>query len=229
MNVLAIDTATELCSVALSINGEIHTVEQLDPTGHSRLVLSMVERLMVGAGLNLTQLDLLATDVGPGSFTGMRIGLGVCQGLAYGAGLPVLGVHSLAALASQVEHGGPILAAIDARMGQVYWGLYTGQEGVLELEGELGLCAPSELPAIDTVVTGVGSAWDQYFDVLLDQVTVKRWLPLAYPHARDIVRWAMRSQKSNFLEAAQLMPVYLRNDIATVGKRQPLLAKLNQV
>ena len=122
MNLLAIDTATEACSVALS--GTADTILerfQCESRGHSNLVLTMTEDVLWEAGISRHDLDGIAFDSGPGSFTGIRIGLGVAQGLALALDLPLAGVSSLMALA---EGSGmnAVLPAIDARMGEVYWG-----------------------------------------------------------------------------------------------------------
>ena len=131
LKILAIDTATEACSVALNLHGTVTQRFEIAPNGHSKLVLDMAESLLKQCGLDLQQLDALAVDVGPGSFTGLRIGVGVAQGLAYGAGRKVIPVGSLDALAHGVFYEASheasqatVLAAIDARMGQIYYGLY---------------------------------------------------------------------------------------------------------
>jgi len=226
MKILAIDTATELCSAALSIDGEVQLEARLDPTGHSKTILDMVESLMQKADMHLSQLDLLATDIGPGSFTGMRIGLGVAQGLAYGADIPVAGVHSLAALAAGVHHKGAVLAAIDARMGEVYWGLYQPADAGVALIGELGLCRPealvAQLPDVGSVV-GVGSGWDSYTDELNRSLDVERWVAKQFPRADHIANLAALLPRSKALDASQLTPIYIRNDVAKVGTKNPLV------
>ena len=130
MKILAIDTASASCSVALKLGDTCVQREIVTASGHSSALLGMVRELLDGAGMSLRSLDLLAVDIGPGSFTGLRIGIGVVQGLAYGAGLPVKGIVSLAALA-RAHDDGPVIATLDARMDQVYWGIYdNGREVV---------------------------------------------------------------------------------------------------
>ena len=124
MKLLALDTATEACSAALYIDGEIKQEYQLAPREHTRLILAMVESLLVEAGITIKQLDALAFGRGPGSFTGVRIATGAVQGMAYGADLPVVPVSTLASIAQSVhdEHQAEsVLTAIDARMQAVYW------------------------------------------------------------------------------------------------------------
>ncbi len=97
--ILAIDTATEACSVALWNNGEVQALFELCPREHTQRILPMVQQILASSGLSLQQLDALAFGRGPGSFTGVRIGIGIGQGLALGANLPMIGVSTLQTMA----------------------------------------------------------------------------------------------------------------------------------
>ncbi|MFT7661659.1 MAG: tRNA threonylcarbamoyladenosine biosynthesis protein TsaB, partial [Gammaproteobacteria bacterium] len=121
MNILAIDTVTQACSVALLTETQRYQQARFEANTHSAFVLGMVDGVLKEAALSLADIDLIAVNNGPGSFTGIRIGVGVAQGLAYGANIPVLGINALAVLAAQSTESGSILSMIDARMGQVYW------------------------------------------------------------------------------------------------------------
>ena len=136
MKILALDTSTEACSAALLIDSQISQRYEVAPREHGALILPMIERLLVDAGVVLSQLDALAFGRGPGAFVGVRIATGVAQGIAFAADLPVVPVSSLAALAQSVEHAN-VYSAIDARMDEVYWAAYRkNNEGVVELLGE---------------------------------------------------------------------------------------------
>lgn len=221
MRVLAIDTVTEMCSVALSVDGECIERQEKAINRHSAIVLGMVDELLNEAGLGLAQLDLVVNDVGPGSFTGIRIGMGVAQGLAYGADLPLLGVDALATLAQAVtgDTKSEILAAIDARMGQVYYARYTHDEDRLVRVGELLLSDPADVRGGQAPVFGVGSGWDAYTDRLLQNLDVEQYLLERFPLAGYGLEIGLEMDRSNWVEAGALLPVYLRNDVAKVSNK----------
>src|SRR3990170_6623060 len=151
MRLLAIDTATERCSVALRVEGQIIERSIELPRGHADLVLPMVEEVLREGGLQLRDVDGIAYGRGPGAFTGVRIAVGVVQGLAFGANLPTVGVSNLAAVAQQVARDGDrILVCMDARMDQVYWSVFARESGS-ELVVSL---APERVDAPDAVMDG---------------------------------------------------------------------------
>ena len=129
--ILALDTATENCSVALLVNDRVYVRREVAPRDHTKKILPMVDEVLKEAGLSLNELDALAFGRGPGSFTGVRIGIGIAQGLAFGAELPMIGISTLQAMAQgsyrnmRATH---VACAIDARMSEVYWGRFMRQE-----------------------------------------------------------------------------------------------------
>src|SRR5690606_19863123 len=134
--ILALDTATDACSVALNIDGEVTEDFIVAPQEHTRRLLPMVDGLLAAGQIALGDLDAIAFTRGPGSFTGLRICVGVVQGLAFGADLPVIGVSTLLTMTASaqrllnLEPTSLVLPALDARMGELYWGLYqVGAEG----------------------------------------------------------------------------------------------------
>ncbi|STF66969.1 protease YeaZ [Escherichia coli] len=131
MRILAIDTATEACSVALWNDGTVSAHFELCPREHTQRILPMVQDILTTSGTSLTDINALAYGRGPGSFTGVRIGIGIAQGLALGAELPMIGVSTLMTMAQGAwrKNGATrVLAAIDARMGEVYWAEYQRDE-----------------------------------------------------------------------------------------------------
>jgi tRNA threonylcarbamoyladenosine biosynthesis protein TsaB len=217
MKLLAVDTSTDACSAALYIDGAVAERFAVTPRGHAEHILPMVEDLLEDAALSLARLDALAFGRGPGSFTGVRIAAGVIQGLALGAGLAVVPVSSLAALA-QGASADRILAAIDARMDEVYWGEYLrGDDGLVRVSGRERVTAPMHIPLPDEGHwTGVGSGWDRYADTLQQCLGEKLdgWLPGRYPHARDIAILGADGYRGGLGVAAELaLPVYLRDEV----------------
>jgi tRNA threonylcarbamoyladenosine biosynthesis protein TsaB len=222
MRLLALDTASEACTVALWLDGEV--LERFEPGGqHSELILPMVDAVLAEAGLALTQLDALAFGRGPGSFTGLRIGAGVAQGLAFGAHLPVVPVSSLAALAQgqDAEH---VLAAFDARMQQVYWGAYArNAQGLVEAVATEGVFAPQAVPLPGGVGwVGAGPGWDAYSLPLQQRLEacLTGWRPQCLPRARHVALLGVAGLQANQALAPEAaLPVYIRDDVAAKQKK----------
>jgi tRNA threonylcarbamoyladenosine biosynthesis protein TsaB len=224
MKLLALDTATEVCTVALSLDGEV--LERSEPGGqHAESILPMVDALLAEAGLVLTQLDALAFGRGPGSFTGLRIGAGVAQGLAFGADLPVVPVSSLAALA-QGQDAAQVLAAFDARMQQVYWGAYMrNAQGMMQLQGNEGVFAPQAIPMPNGEGwVGAGPGWDAYHSALRQRLgrSLAVWQQHCLPHARHVAVLGVAGYLSGAAVAAEAaLPVYVRDDVAVKQGPRP--------
>ena len=224
--ILAIEAATDACSAALLVDETVYERFEIAPRQHVALMLPFVESLLADAGTSLGQLDAVAFGCGPGSFTGVRIAAGLTQGIAFGAGLPVIPVSTLAALAQGAvrEHGAKaVLAALDARMQEVYWGAFrTDAEGLVEGVGEERVCAPDtvDCPQQGDWV-GVGSGWDTYAGLLAPRCSVPatRVHVKQHPHATDVARLAARAfAQSKALAPEQAIPVYLRNNVANKPK-----------
>ena len=216
---LALDTSSEACSIAL-LDGDVcneHYVEA--PREQMLRVLPMVDALLAEHALTLRNIDAIAFTRGPGSFTGLRIGMGVVQGLAFGADLPVIPVSTLAALAqtSAAQHGvgTHILSAIDARMDEVYWGWYQiSVQGLVEAIGTEQLSAPEAVARGDgaAVRIGVGSGW-QYRPRIADAgfATIDAAL---LPHAAAVLQLALPIWHAGGAVAVeQVQPVYLREKV----------------
>jgi len=205
---------------------------EIAPRRHAELILPMIEDLLSEAGVSRRQIDGIAVGRGPGAFTGVRLAISVAQGLALGLDVPVVSVSSLAALAQETtgQSGSPILSVIDARMGEVYAGVFRrAANGLVELVGTetVGPASQWTPPAEFTRWTGkwrvVGSGWDAYRDALSSQ------LPGApifaegthYPQARAIARLAA-PQFANGLGVAPefALPVYLRDKVALTLEEQ---------
>lgn len=222
MKLLAIDTAAEACSAALLLGGEVRSRFQHAPRRHGELILALMDGLLAEAGLGLTQLDALAFGRGPGAFTGIRIATGVVQGAAFGAGLPVVPVSNLAALAQRHfrEQGHRhILAAFDARMGEVYWGAFC-----IDRDGLARAAGPEQVTTPQAVVVppgegwhGAGSGWGTHGAMLAQRVGVGllSLTPELVCHAQDVaVLGAALYREGQAVPPEHALPVYLRDQVA---------------
>lgn len=217
MKILAFDTSTEYLSLVLWREGEVSAREQLAGQTHSSLILPQLREMLDEAGLELADFDGIAFGAGPGSFTGLRIGCGVAQGLAFGAGLPVLGISTLMALAAASSRE-KVIACLDARMGEVYHAAYVRQKGGWLAVHEPGLYAPEKVPAVPgDGWCGIGSGWAAYGEALQGRYSgqVAGTQPEAFPHAREMAMLAVPLFERGLGKAAQeAAPVYIRNKVA---------------
>ena len=221
MKLLVLDTATEACSAALHIDGLTTTKYEVAPRKHAELILTMVDELLAESSLSLTQLDALAFGRGPGAFTGVRIATGVIQGLSMSADCPVVPVSTLAALAQgAISESKQIACAIDARMGEVYWGLYqANQDNIMQLVGEETVCPPeaTHIPTSNGWF-GVGSGWQTYANELQSRMagSLSGFRPGDYPSAEAICTLAVDAyQRGEAVDAAEAQPVYLRDKVTS--------------
>jgi tRNA threonylcarbamoyladenosine biosynthesis protein TsaB len=222
VRLLALETATDACSVALWLDGEVVERFEVAPRRHVALLLPFVESLLADAGLRVSQLDAVAFGRGPGSFTGLRIAAGMAQGIAFGADIPVLPVSTLAALAQGCvcECGAQaVLAALDARMQEVYFGAYrAGADGLVAVVDEDMVCAPGAIAVPDGCDWyTAGDGWGSYRDIMSARMprSPVGGLDTARPHAADVARLAVTLwEQGGAIPAEQAAPVYLRNDVA---------------
>ncbi|HEY5754816.1 MAG TPA: tRNA (adenosine(37)-N6)-threonylcarbamoyltransferase complex dimerization subunit type 1 TsaB, partial [Steroidobacter sp.] len=205
---------------ALRLDGQVIERVSEQPRGAADLVLPMVESVLKEAGVRLGDLDGIAYGRGPGAFTGVRIGVGVVQGLAFGAGLQTVGISNLAAVAQQVARPGDrILVCMDARMNQVYWSSFALEQGAALVTS----LAAERVDAPDAVIEGdytvlAGTGFNAYATLrarlaIGDRVVHETTLP----KASDIALLA----EAEFLAgrakpATEAEPVYVRDQVAHV-------------
>jgi tRNA threonylcarbamoyladenosine biosynthesis protein TsaB len=220
MRLLALDTSTEACSAALMLDGEVRLRFELTERSHAELILPMIDALLSEAGITLASLDGLAFGRGPGGFTGLRIAAGVAQGLAFGAGLRVAPVSSLAAVAVQVEanEGERILVGNDARMGELYWAAF-------ERRGAAGIepVSPEQVAPPARVAAGIEGLRHAAGNGIARHLDLRARLESAgllvheglYPMADAIARLgAVELAAGRGVDAAQALPIYVRDDVA---------------
>jgi tRNA threonylcarbamoyladenosine biosynthesis protein TsaB len=232
MKILGIDTATEACSVALWDDGMRARRFVRAGRGHSELLRPMVAEVLREAGLRVAEIDGFVGGIGPGSFAGLRIGVAFVQGLAAAHERPVVGISSLELLALQGFALGAdeVLAAIDARMSEVYVAQYRrNAEGFPEVLVAPSVCAPTAVTAVSAMQIGIGSGWSVYGDALgaaLGKAVPARCVPEALPDIADGMAWAAaRFTRGDARAAADLQPLYLRNKVALTSAEQAAARK----
>jgi len=235
MKLLAFETATEACSVAVWVDGQVIERFEIAPRRHAELALPWAEQLLAEAGIARRELDAIAVGRGPGAFTGVRLAVAICQGIALALDRPVLPVSTLLALASQAS-GTHVLAAIDARMGEVYSAAY--ERNVSDHGSRLHAVTDEEVGAPEAVVLpgmplhapgiwqgiGTGFAADQGVLASHLQAQLQGVDAQALPHAADVARLAAAAfDRGEAIAADQLEPAYLRNNVALTTREQQAL------
>lgn len=217
---LAIESASQTCSVALLVDEILHEKISYTSNQHNELLLPMINDLLIESGKILADIDAFAFGHGPGSFTGLRIAAAIVQGLALTSDKPVIGVSSLAALAQSVfrQSGAEqVVAVMDARMGEVYWASYClNKTGLMVLQGREVVCAPAEVPKLDVagfVAAGNGACYQHEIQAI--NPMIHSWLPNCFATAQDVAFLAKAAYvKGDLLSADQAQPVYLREQIS---------------
>lgn len=217
MKILAIDTATEACSVALSLGDQPRTLFELCPQQHAQRILPMVDQLLSEAGISLQQLDGLAFGQGPGSFTGVRIATSIVQGFALATSLPVVGISTLASMAQACimqRTVDRVAVAIDARMNEVYFACYENVQGFVQLVGQEEVLLPELVQQRlgNSVPTFAGTGWQAY--PLLNTLLVDNMPTVLYPSAEAMLPLAEQQLiMGTGKRASQIEPSYVRNTV----------------
>jgi tRNA threonylcarbamoyladenosine biosynthesis protein TsaB len=221
--ILAIDTGAESCSAALSVEGQLYQRYEPTPREHSKFVLPMVDSLLQESGLKLADLNGIAYIRGPGSFTGLRIGVSVVQGLAYAANLPTLGLSSLHCLAASaletysLQPSKTLLVMLDARMNEVYWAQYRVEQGRPSLVGQESVGKPEHIIIDgDSGLVGLGSGWNYQAQLSTDiQTRLEEVYPEHNTRATDIFSLLeFLGDEAEPFGASSALPVYVRNKVS---------------
>lgn len=232
MNLLAIETSTESCSAAVLVDERLFTRSEIAPRRHAELLLPMCDELLAEACLTRRDLDAIAVGCGPGAFTGVRLAISVAQGIALALDIPIVTVSSLATLAMQApDNGAPILAVIDARMGEVYAGAFRRTaDGLVESISDESVGDAGVLQLPDAAGWNiVGSGWATYREVLAARLPgAPLWADGGrYPQAFDVARFAAPLARAGRGVAPEdALPVYLRDKVALTSAEQAAARKL---
>lgn len=228
MNVIAIESSTERCSVALRCGDDYQQRIGDRPREHTEQILAMMESLLAEAGLRRQQIDQVAFGQGPGSFTGVRVACSVAQGLGYALNIPVLPVSSLAALAqsaiaqlTDTQTNRRVIAIQDARLAEIYMGVYEFDgAGTLTSAGKEQVIPPDsiadyfDLDGNDWLAAGNG--WQVYQTELATilETRVASQLPASWPDALAVLALSQSAAYCDrAVSADQAQPVYLRDQV----------------
>ena len=226
MNLLALDTSSIACSVAVQVDGRVFKQHEEQPREHTRLLMPMIRSLLIDAGIDLCELDGIVLGNGPGSFIGMRIAASVAQGLAFGAGLKIAPVSSMAAVAAEVGAPGfaRVAVAQDAHMQEVYLGLYevTGDTVKALIAERLQGC--NAIPELhdggDFVAAGYG--WQRFPDLLeINRANLRGEAMVLHPHAEFLLKLGSAAfERGQAIAAENVIPAYLRQKVAEIPNRK---------
>lgn len=221
MKLLAFETATEACSVAVSVDGQVLERFEISPRRHAELALPWADALLAEAGLARSQLDAIAVSRGPGAFTGVRLGIGIAQGIALALDRPIAAVSTLAVLAAGAADPAAarrVVAAIDARMGEVYLGTFSCEAGnvrplapeVLVDPARAVVPAGADWHGVGTGFAAAGAALQTCFGAALAHTDAH-----ALPRAADVARLAGAAlARGEGVAPERVEPAYLRNTVA---------------
>ncbi|WP_160882137.1 tRNA (adenosine(37)-N6)-threonylcarbamoyltransferase complex dimerization subunit type 1 TsaB [Aeromonas veronii] len=221
LKILAVDTATEACSAALLVGDKLFSRWEEAPRDHTRKILPMVQAVLEDAGISLSDLDAIVFGRGPGSFTGVRIGISVAQGLAFGAGVPLIGISTLAAMAQgayRLDGAEQVLTAIDARMNEVYFGRYELIDGRMQLVGDEVVSEPAALVDVRGKLAGpvtcVGTGFETYGETLSGLADELAESQVRFPAAEDMLPLARAAWLAGeAVPVEKATPVYLRDKV----------------
>lgn len=229
MNLLAFDTSTEFLSIALQVDGQQWSLDIEAGASASQRILPEIQKMLMQANVELKALDGIAFGAGPGAFTGVRIACGVAQGLAFGANLPVVAVHTLMAVA-QASGERKVIVCQDARMGEVYFAAYERTEAGWQTISSAIVCKPEQVPALSgNGWVGAGSGWAAYKDALEAAYAsqLSHVLPNVTPTAQAVLALAQPVFASGHAQAAhEAAPIYIRNRVALTTQERAQGARL---
>ena len=213
MKILAIDTCTEVASVTLYSSNVKTTRVLTDIAKSSGYILKLCDEVFKEVGNNLQEIDFISYTKGPGAFTGVRMCVGVVQGLSLSCNIPTLGFSTLELLAfraSKILKKDKIATAIDARMGEVYWAVY--DNGSIS---NMRICKPENVDNLGTGFVGVGTGWKVHNDELIKASQINHTDSNIYPESTDLIDLSLLAIESGQKATFDLpQPIYLRNNVA---------------
>lgn len=225
--ILSIETSTSICSVAVHLDGKLISLSELtEPGAHAERLMLLVEEVLEKAETGFQELDAVAVSEGPGSYTGLRIGVSTAKGLAFGLNKPLIGVNTLQALASAVasREGELVIPVLDARRMEVFREVFDWKlNSVAKLDAEV-LSEDSFQNFLESHrVYFLGDAVDKVKSVVQhDHASFISDLSFSSQYMGGIAFG--KYQKGQFADLAYFVPNYLKEFKALHSKKNPLLS-----
>jgi tRNA threonylcarbamoyladenosine biosynthesis protein TsaB len=230
--ILHIETATDVCSVALADeNGLIDLFESTEGRSHAAILTVFIEDMLKKNHMKVSDLGAIAVSMGPGSYTGLRIGVSVAKGLCYGANIPLLALPTLQSMAHgflRQYHDKPEMNSanirycpmIDARRLEVYTALFDYQgEFTSDIKAEIIDSRSFEDLLTDHVIYFFGNGSDKCSGIITHPNA--RFISGLYPSARDLIVLSQKAyQKKEFKDVAYFEPFYLKDFVTTTPKNK---------
>lgn len=225
MKILAIETSTEACSVALLDKDKCNEFHEIVPQKHTERLLPMLDELLTECKTDISEINYIAFGCGPGAFTGIRIACSAAQAISFSQDIPIIPISTLAGLAhgaAKKYNSSKIIACIDARMQEVYWANYSfeANSGKVTLAGEEQVISPEATNISfnkgNNEIIAIGSGWLTYKELLTERHSKYKIIQseIEYPHAKDIAEIAkIKIADGNVKQAEDALPTYLRNKV----------------
>ncbi len=214
-NILAIESTTSVCSASVLCGDKqiTHFVQAEEKP--SSLLIDLCHQTLEDSKVHLSDIDYIAYTKGPGAFTGVRLGLGVVQGLALACNIPTIGISTLEVLAYKFgDKSKIIIPALDARMGEIYWGVYCNNQLL-----EQYISKPNKVAKLQADI-GIGSGWDSYKLALSNQINIKQVIDNQHPNAKYLAQLVQEKLDNQTIAPDNtITAVYLRNNVAKKSKK----------
>lgn len=235
MKLLALDTSSLACTAGVLAGDKVFLRHEEREREHTRLLLPMLRAVLAEACIEPADLDAVVLGNGPGSFIGMRIAASVAEGIAFGAGLRIVPVSSLAAVAMQAGEAGDTVAVTqDAHMHEVYLGVYRlGADRRPQAVAPERLLAEAPVTELDAVpadrVIAAGAGWRRYPGLLAqNRSRIGRVSDVLYPRADALLALGARAfAEGGAIAPEDVVPTYLRQEVAkappTRGRNSPVI------
>ena len=218
--ILHIETSTKQCSVSVACNGKCIALVEEDNRhfSHAEKLQSFINKTIHDADITLKDLDAVAVSEGPGSYTGLRIGVATAKGLCYALDLPLISISTLESLARQIQGYDRIIPLLEARKMEVYTAVFDAEFQIIEKPHAEALTTDSFINDTSNYsVVFIGNAVDKWNDLTNEKFPTKNTIP----SSREMILPAFLAYQNNdFVDMAYFEPFYLKDFIAGPTKKK---------